>query len=156
MISQENGYYQWVPFIFALQAVFFYLPVILWRTLYSSLGIKVGTICDTCNIRSNMIARDRLKNLEKVASFLTYEREIHSSLDDRRHRHLSSGRFLISAYLFMKFCYALNAVVQFWIIKKFLGVESIWWGAQVFTDLIHGLEWPQTGNFPRVTLCDFT
>ncbi|MCP9260105.1 Innexin [Dirofilaria immitis] len=151
-----RGYYQWVPFVFALQAILFYLPVILWRTLYSIVDIKVGTICDTCSIRSNMAARDRLKNMEKVASFLAYERDIHSSLDGRMHRHLSSGRFLITAYLFTKFLFALNALVQFWIVKKFLGVESIWWGAQVFDNLIHGLEWPQTGNFPRVTLCDFT
>uniref|UniRef100_A0A915Q2I4 Innexin n=1 Tax=Setaria digitata TaxID=48799 RepID=A0A915Q2I4_9BILA len=150
------GYYQWVPFILAIQAILFYLPVIVWRTLYATIGIKVGVICDTCDIRSNMVTRDRLRNIEKVASFLTYEQNIHSSLDGRINRHLSSGRFLITSYLFMKFLYALNAVLQFWIIKKLLGVESIWWGAQVFDDLIHGLEWPQTGNFPRVTLCDFS
>lgn len=46
-----------------------------------------------------MAARDRLKNLEKVASFLAYERDVHSSFDGRIQRHLSSGRFLISAYL---------------------------------------------------------
>ncbi|CAG9535115.1 unnamed protein product [Cercopithifilaria johnstoni] len=150
------GYYQWVPFILALQGVLFYLPVVLWRTMYSSVGIKVGVICDTCSIRSNMVAQDRSKNLEKVASFLTYEQGVYSSLDGRMHRHLSSGRFLISVYLFMKLLFALNALLQFWIIKKLLGVESIWWGAQVFNDLIQGLEWPQTGNFPRVTLCDFS
>ncbi|VDN92464.1 unnamed protein product, partial [Brugia pahangi] len=149
------GYYQWVPFILAFQAFLFYLPVIMWRTIYATVGIKVGVICDTCSIRSNMIAKDRLRNLEKVASFLAYERDIHSSLNGRIRHHLSSGRFLISAYLLMKLLYALNALLQFWIIKKLLGVESIWWGAQVFDDLIHGLEWPQTGNFPRVTLCDF-
>ncbi|VIO96943.1 Uncharacterized protein BM_BM17658 [Brugia malayi] len=149
------GYYQWVPFILAFQAFLFYLPVVMWRTIYATVGIKVGVICDTCSIRSNMIAKDRLRNLEKVASFLAYERDIHSSLNGKKHHHLSSGRFLISAYLLMKLLYALNALLQFWIIKKLLGVESIWWGAQVFDDLIHGLEWPQTGNFPRVTLCDF-
>lgn len=46
-----------------------------------------------------MAVRDRLKNMEKVASFLAYERDVHSSFDDRIHRPLSSGRFLISAYL---------------------------------------------------------
>lgn len=37
-----------------------------------------------------------------------------------------------------------------------LGVNSVWWGYEVFSDLIKGIEWPETGNFPRVTLCDFS
>lgn len=149
------GYYQWIPFILAFQAILFYLPVIVWRSLYATTGIKVDVICDTCNIRSNMVAEDRSKNMNKIASFLAYERDIHDSLAEKGH-YFSSGRFLVISYLVMKFLYALNALLQFLIIRKVLGVKSIWWGAEVFNDLIHGLEWPQTGNFPRVTLCDFT
>lgn len=37
-----------------------------------------------------------------------------------------------------------------------LGTDSIMWGWQVAQDLIVGREWPETGNFPRVTMCDFT
>ncbi|VDM96778.1 unnamed protein product [Thelazia callipaeda] len=148
------GYYQWVPLVLALQAILFYLPAIIWRSLYTATGIKVAVICDTCSMRSNMAVSDRTKNMEKIASFLAYERDIRASLRGRTY-DITSGRFLVASYLLTKLLYALNALFQFWIIKNFLGVDSIWWGAQVFGDLTHGVEWPQTGNFPRITLCDF-
>ncbi|MFH4982333.1 hypothetical protein AB6A40_009042 [Gnathostoma spinigerum] len=124
------------------------------KHLNNAAGIKVDVICETCAIKSNMTSDDRSKNLEKVASFLAYERDINDSLGGRV-RHASAGRFLTTSYVIVKFLYALNAFLQFVLVKEMLGVESIWWGAQVFTDIINGREWPQTGNFPRVTLCDF-
>nr|AVV64021.1 innexin [Anisakis simplex] len=149
------GYYQWVPFVLALQAILFYLPVVIWRSLYASTDIKVEAICETCNIKSNMASDDRSKNMQKIASFLSYERNIHAGFVGHK-RFASSGRSLITSYLAVKFLYALNALLQFLIIKRMLGVDSIWWGGEVFNNLIHGHEWPETGNFPRVTLCDFS
>lgn len=148
------GYYQWVPFILALQAVLFYLPVVIWRSVYSSTGVKVHVICDTCSIKSNMAPADRSKNMEKIASFLAYERDINDMLGGRV-SHAASGRFLIASYLVVKFLYALNALIQFLFVKDMLGVDSYLWGGQVLSDLIRGREWSESGNFPRVTLCDF-
>ncbi|KHJ77375.1 innexin-19 domain protein [Oesophagostomum dentatum] len=36
-----------------------------------------------------------------------------------------------------------------------LGVSSYTWGLDVSLDLWNGREWPETGNFPRVTMCDY-
>lgn len=49
----------------------------------------------------------------------------------------------------------MNALLQFLIVKWLLGTDSIFWGWNVVSDLWYGQEWPETGNFPRVTLCDF-
>jgi hypothetical protein len=53
-----------VPFILALQAFMFFLPVVIWRSVYSSTGMKVRAICETCNIKSNMETEARGKNME--------------------------------------------------------------------------------------------
>ncbi|KHN81112.1 Innexin-12 [Toxocara canis] len=145
------GYYQWVPFVLALQAILFYLPVVVWRAFYSS---AVEAICETCNVKSNMAPEERSKNMQKIASFLAYERDIYDAFGGRI-RRASFGRFLVTSYIVVKLLYALNALLQFLIIKRILGVDSVWWGGEVFNNLIQGLEWPETGNFPRVTLCDF-
>jgi hypothetical protein len=42
----------------------FFLPVVIWRSVYSSTGMKIRAICETCNIKSNMETEARGKNME--------------------------------------------------------------------------------------------
>jgi hypothetical protein len=58
-------------------------------------------------------------------------------------------------YLFIKTLFVINIISQFFILKDFLGIKSDFWGAEIFSDLIYGKTWNNTGNFPRVTFCDF-
>ncbi|VDL81135.1 unnamed protein product [Nippostrongylus brasiliensis] len=62
---------------------------------------------------------------------------------------------MIPEFQAVKFLYALNAVFQFIFLKNVLGVDSYTWGLEVTKDLWQGREWPETGNFPRVTMCDY-
>ncbi|KAF7258810.1 hypothetical protein EG68_04485 [Paragonimus skrjabini miyazakii] len=39
--------------------------------------------------------------------------------------------------------------------RLFLGTDSYFFGFHVLRDLIYGKVWAQTGNFPRVTYCEF-
>jgi len=89
-----------------------------------------------------------------VARFITYQHEINEHLGGRIRTSLS-GRFIVSIYLLIKVIYAINALAQFLMLKQMLGVKNLWWGLDVAFDLATGNEWPMTGNFPRVTLCDF-
>ncbi|KAI6183066.1 Innexin family-containing protein [Aphelenchoides bicaudatus] len=152
--EKQIGYYQWVPFILALQALLFFLPVVLWRAIYNSVGFRVRAICETCSIRANMDPSDRSKNVEIVARFLANDHQLAETLGGRI-KHALKGRIVLFTYLAVKIIYAFNALFQFFLVKWMLGTDSFMWGYNVLMDLIAGREWPETGNFPRVNLCDF-
>lgn len=92
------GYYQWVPFILALQALCFFLPVVLWRAIYNSVGFRVRAICETCSIRANMDPSDRSKNVEIVARFLASDHQLAETLGGRV-KHALQGRIVLFTYL---------------------------------------------------------
>uniref|UniRef100_A0A0K0EED6 Innexin n=1 Tax=Strongyloides stercoralis TaxID=6248 RepID=A0A0K0EED6_STRER len=152
--EKQLGYYQWVPFVLALQALLFYLPVVLWRSIYNSVGCKVKVICETCSIKGNMESDERLKNMDIVARFIVHDQRVHRQFRSSLRNKLE-GNIVSTTYILIKFLYLLNAVFQFSIVKWMLGTDSIFWGFQVAGDLLIGKEWPETGNFPRVTMCDF-
>uniref|UniRef100_A0A914HH86 Innexin n=1 Tax=Globodera rostochiensis TaxID=31243 RepID=A0A914HH86_GLORO len=153
--QKQIGYYQWVPFILALQALMFFLPVVVWRSIYSSTGVKVRAICETCSIKSNMEPEERSKNMEVVARFLIFDHDVTKNIGGRV-KSMLDGRTVMLTYIFVKLLYALNALAQFVMVKWMLGTPDLLWGWTVLTDLVAGREWPETGNFPRVTLCDFS
>uniref|UniRef100_A0A183C705 Innexin n=1 Tax=Globodera pallida TaxID=36090 RepID=A0A183C705_GLOPA len=153
--QKQIGYYQWVPFILALQALMFFLPVVVWRSIYSSTGVKVRAICETCSIKSNMEPEERSKNMEVVARFLIFDHDVTKNIGGRV-KSMLDGRTVMLTYIFVKLLYALNALAQFVMVKWMLGTPDLLWGWTVLTDLVAGREWQETGNFPRVTLCDFS
>ncbi|CAJ0567323.1 unnamed protein product, partial [Mesorhabditis spiculigera] len=152
--DKQLGYYQWVPFILALQAFLFYLPILIWRTVYEGTGFKIATICQTCAIAQNMEEKDREKNMRIVSGFLVYEHSVANAIGGKV-RRTASGTFVIGTYMLTKVLFVANALLQFVLLKGFLGVDTFFWGLQVFNDICSGREWPQSGNFPRVTFCDF-
>ncbi|CAD6194792.1 unnamed protein product [Caenorhabditis auriculariae] len=151
--TTQIGYYQWVPFILAFQAIFFYLPVVLWRTVYEMSGVKVRAICDACSVSGNMEEKARQGNMKMIASFLTQEHAVAHVTSSVR--SMSSDSFIVVTYVIIKALYVLNAFMQFVVLKNLLGVNSYTWGLDVTSDLWNGREWPETGNFPRVTMCDY-
>lgn len=82
----------------ALQALLFYLPVVLWRTIYNTTGFKVRAICETCSIKANMEPEDRAKNMETIARFLVFDHDITASLGGRIKSQIE-GRIVLFAYL---------------------------------------------------------
>ncbi|KAF6770273.1 hypothetical protein AHF37_11530 [Paragonimus kellicotti] len=66
-----------------------------------------------------------------------------------------SNSFLFYLYVTTKLLYLFNVVGQLVFMKLFLGTDSYFFGFHVLRDLIYGKVWAQTGNFPRVTYCDF-
>ena len=67
----------------------------------------------------------------------------------------SSGAAVTCLYISIKLLYTINVVLQILLLNTFLGNHSNWYGMEVLNDLMHNREWDESGNFPRVTLCDF-
>ncbi|KRZ12117.1 Innexin unc-9 [Trichinella zimbabwensis] len=182
------GYYQWVPFILALVAVCFWMPMAFWRALnmhsviidnldlYVSIFVKtmlqpivnfnytqrfilhdfksisVKTVCDMTSIVEHVEPLSRQKNVDKIAQLLDHSTVLSARLHGR---NLFTGRYILLLYLAVKIYYVINAVMLFFMLQHFLGVEDSFWGARVFYNLVYGRQWEETGNFPRVTICDF-
>jgi hypothetical protein len=132
--ERQLGYYQWVPFILAIQAMLFYVPVLFWRQFnwqsgrpmctvptceHAYAGIDVESIvkmaADTANIASD--SREKAVN--------TVSRHIWDAIELQRHflgaDHGSyftiistcgktRGVYVSCVYLFCKFMYIGNLV----------------------------------------------
>ncbi len=49
--EKEIQYYQWVPFVLALQAMMFYLPRLIWNLMSTNSGQSVTPFIETIYIK---------------------------------------------------------------------------------------------------------
>ena len=59
-------------------------------------------------------------------------------------------------YILTKLLYLFNVIGQFVMMNQFLGQHNYLWGAHILNDIRTGRDWELSGNFPRITMCDFT
>uniref|UniRef100_A0A914MQW7 Innexin n=1 Tax=Meloidogyne incognita TaxID=6306 RepID=A0A914MQW7_MELIC len=154
--EREIGYYQWVPFVLGLQGMLFYLPSLVWRIFNWQSGVAVKGIIQMCEDVGNMQV-DKRKSSVEIAT------HIRDSL--RMQQQFSKGfifaglfrrgTYLNCLYLLVKVLYLLQIVCQFVILNNFLGSSYTFWGFEILRNLAMGLEWHESGHFPRVTMCDF-
>ncbi|CAI2303114.1 unnamed protein product [Caenorhabditis sp. 36 PRJEB53466] len=151
--TNQIGYYQWVPFILALQAILFYFPVVIWRLFYGMAGQNVTSLCNTCTATEGN-EESRKQTISTIAGYISQKRSRNLHFTTKYQGTFNRSAVLMS-YLFMKVMFLINVLLQFVLLKRMLGVDSYFWGAEVTGDLWAGREWPETGNFPRVTMCEY-
>lgn len=154
------GYYQWVPIILALQAVFFYIPNFIWKSLHRQSGIDLNSAIKDANALRAHVGEDRNKETAKMAQYL--EEWLEFRADHRSPARIMCfrvgtglGSYVSMLYIFVKFLYLVNIIGQLIAMNRFLGSEYTMWGWGTLVDLWNGREWLESGVFPRVTLCDF-
>jgi len=163
-------YYQWVPLILLLQALFFYMPIMIWRTLNARAGVDLNNIVESGETFANLEkAEARDKTMEYMTNqmdrYLTSQREYATSCSLSLKTCLSNtlclccgrrkGNYLTVLYLFTKVIFIINVLAQLFLLNHFLGQQFHLYGIDVLSDLIRGADWRQSDRFPRVTMCDF-
>ncbi|VDD94463.1 unnamed protein product [Enterobius vermicularis] len=152
------SYYQWVPFVLALEALMFYIPCILWRgLLHWHSGIDVQNLTQmACDARM-MDADARGATVQTIAGHMEDALEIQREVTDVSGLFVGRrwGSYVTWLYIFIKLLYLTNVVGQIFLLNWFLGTNNVFYGFVILTDLMQGKEWKKSGNFPRVTMCDF-
>lgn len=163
-------YYQWIPMILLVQALLFYLPCMVWRTLNGRSGIDVNNIVEAGETFQNT---ELAENREKTLRYMTKQMDRYLS-NQRDYRtgctvslkHCFSrtccaccgrrrGNYLVVLYLLVKVLYIGNVIGQLFALNFFLGTDFHLYGIEVMKALARGEDWTASPRFPRVTMCDF-
>jgi hypothetical protein len=137
--NRQIGYYQWVPFVLALEALLFYVPTIVWRLLSWQSGIHVQSLVQmACD--SRLLDNDsRSRALQTIANNVMEALHVkHQVMGGNRLKLLnliictrSSGAAVTFLYISVKILYTVNIVGQILLLNTFLGNRSKWYGLQV-------------------------
>ncbi|TMS36464.1 hypothetical protein L596_003617 [Steinernema carpocapsae] len=156
--ARQISYYQWVPFVLALEALMFYIPCIMWRgLLHWHSGINVQSLTQmACDARM-MDADARAATVQTIAGHMEDALEIQREVTDVSGLCVGKrwGSYVTCLYVFIKLLYLFNVVGQIFLLNTFLGTDNLFYGFHILKDLLNGREWEVSGNFPRVTMCDF-
>ncbi|CAD5210591.1 unnamed protein product [Bursaphelenchus xylophilus] len=163
-VRRQLLYYQWVPFIMALQAGCFYLPVIFYSKVNKSSGVDVTDIIKSLNDVDKAEKTERAKAVNAITAIIEESLRLMFVRRQNAGKHwrasmkygLLSGTYLTNVYTTTKLLYLVNLVGQFIMMNQFLGQDNHLWGFNILHDITMGRDWELSGNFPRVALCDFT
>jgi hypothetical protein len=138
------SYYQWVPFILALQALSFYIPHMIFRSFNWITGYHIYSIVNTA-------ASNRMEGDEKRKDAIAAIGNVLYRASQNHHHWLqfNGQRFVSYIYFGMKFSYLILICCHMVVFKVFIGNLTF------AIDVLHsGIEWRSSGLFPRVTVCD--
>ncbi|TPP61978.1 Innexin [Fasciola gigantica] len=138
--TRRITYYQWVPFVLGLQCIFFYIPHIAWQALCAhrsggDLFALVKAAADAATTERGT----REKQVRRVAEFLEDMLLGHQDCRRGRRRALTRraydmcgicvvskrlGTCLVFSYLAVKVITIINAIMQVYLIQRFLGFHA--------------------------------
>ncbi|KHN80217.1 Innexin-3 [Toxocara canis] len=154
--TYEN-YYQWVPFLLAAQAVFFFIPHFLWRTLQKMSSLDLEMVVEEGTHLRSLVGDDRRSSIAKLTSYI--EQYLNYSPTGTCGIDLGCvgrfGSFSSALYVLLKLANTVNVIIQLHVINTFVGDGTLLWGVELTSNLMAGRDWTYTGHFPRVVFCDY-
>ncbi|KAJ1355901.1 hypothetical protein KIN20_013472 [Parelaphostrongylus tenuis] len=129
-------YYQWVPFVLLLQALFLYVPRFVWKQLRTLTKIDLPSV--------TIAVRNQAKTIKDPLDVNMILKPV---------RKGTWGYKLTLSLLFSKILSIVVVIGQIYFIGWFMGAGHLH-GLRVVVDALNGRQWEQSGNFPRVTFCD--
>lgn len=160
-------YYQWVPLFLMIQALMFYIPCLLWKSLNSKSGVQITQIVQAGkDLNDNESKEKTLRYMvRQMDRYLGHYRDNTHGCFSRMKHYIHKrcpilcgrkyGNFLIALYIATKLLYLTNSIGQLFLVDAFLGSKFYFYGFQILRAMVHDEEWPSSEIFPRVTLCDF-
>ncbi|CAJ0558769.1 unnamed protein product, partial [Mesorhabditis spiculigera] len=151
--KQPITYYQWVPYILAAQALLFYFPRFVWKSLCAYSGYDLAGSIRYVDTFWSEIKKDDAPFRDRIARF--EGRPAVYIWDALRLARKKGARNMPLYYAIGTTLQAINAWVQFYVVNSVIGSPYMLWGPSVLGEVVHGVDWQVTGHFPRITHCDF-
>jgi hypothetical protein len=167
-LRREIIYYQWMPFVFLMQAFFFYVPCLVWRTFNSKAGVDSDNILETAGTfqrAQKFASRDKTLRLltMQIDRFLCSPRLRYGWRQSIQHALRSAvcclcgrrnGSYLLLLYIFTKLLFIANVFGQLFILNSLLRTEYNLFGVEAVKNLLNEREFLNDAIFPKVTMCD--
>jgi len=167
--TNRIAYYQWVPFILALMAFFFYVPFAMWHLLAKPSGLDAKTVMKIIGSMDASSSESRDKTMRNAVKLIDRAIDYHRDYYDytfvgRLRRRINrcflpnnrSGYYISALYMFVKLGYMANVCGQFLLLNMFMNNSFTLYGIEVLRDFVSGKDFWESPRFPRVTMCDFT
>uniref|UniRef100_A0A7I4XZK4 Innexin n=1 Tax=Haemonchus contortus TaxID=6289 RepID=A0A7I4XZK4_HAECO len=150
--SPRVMYYQWVPYVLFLQALFFLVPKLFWKLVGAHLchGVDLETAIVEAQKLRTLVGDDRAAALNNLANF------IRDVLESKRRRSVFGSSMASICYSITKWLEVINGFGQLYMLTYFVGEGDYLWGIHLLYTVLNGTENPSVGIFPRIVLCDVT
>ena len=153
-IQVKVSYYQWAPMILLAIAVTFYIPFALWKVLSHSRGISLRQLMKRISCLNQMAHThpDRLSVLREIIDQI--HKLVHTTNKPTNVKPillLVRQSRLFGVFIFIKFLYLLNVLLQFYLLVNFLGDDYLTHGFDILYHLWTKSEWWISPRFPLQT-----
>ncbi|KAF7636046.1 Innexin [Meloidogyne graminicola] len=144
--QNQLRYYQWIPYILALQAFLCFAPKMIFKILSSFNELRINDLAKITYRETKKCLEDENKS-KKIVQYLIAHTNV-------REQSLFNC-YLTIIYLFMKSLMFFSIIIQMALINIFLGTWDPFWGFNILWQIvINKADWRDNGFFPRVTFCD--